>query len=1075
MFMKVIAAVSMILTMLLPATIHAQESSQYVIRFRTADGSRTAASSITLSAQGDGELPELKTDDDYRFRGWALQADFEEPSPSNTSAPSDSTESDLKKRTESNRKAAENNRLSSWSSKENSEESQTDTDDVPQLSDQTASSLVLSGSIRNYMVESDTQTVSIRSFMPASKTLTLYARWTPVQKTDTASENASDEEKNQAGTNSSEDSESASESRKTAVLENAPASDQTVDPPSDDPMVLPETDREGTVTDIPYTIHFTMEDRAVKDLVFYEGSVKNVPEPESADESFLGWKIVNPKAKSEIQGGFNPENDILLSHGQISVQTVDFANPAKPRIATGVTTLTPFYDENRELTLEAVYEEDLPQTVSDSQPEYMTEAANAAAAYATFNTSTGSLDFYWGTAPSSTSTLKVMTFNLYQTTGSSWPWEQYASQVKTATFHNNYTPYTVGGWFMNCSKMTSVTGLNLLHWTNVNNATEMFANCSSLTSLDVSSFQPSKVTNFASMFNNCSSLTTLDVSGWDTSSGQLFNGMFMGCTSLQSVDVSNFKMGNATAIPMMFRNCAALTNLDVSKWDVSNNLNAFGIFSGCSSLTALNVASWNMPKNTSLFMTFMGCSNLVLSGYENWDVSNVTTLNRTFTDIKNDVLNLNNWNTSKHTSLEWTFGGTEASSIEISDWDTSNVTTMLSMCADAPNLTDFNCATWKTGAVTTMEDAFRYATSLSTLPVSSWDTHSNTSLYQTFQNATSLTDLDVSGWNTSNVTTLYCTFNAASVLPVLDASNWDTSKVTNMRWTFGQMNGLTQLDLTDWNTDSVQGMDHMFYQCPSLQTLKMGGTQAWNTKNVTSELDMFNEDPSLSTVILSPNFTFQCNSSAADYGLLMSAPNSALGIEGAPDEMYGNWYCTDAADGNRYAGSPAELQAAYDGTTMAGTWTWAKGAKFDVTVNLEGNAKVVPDSLTAALTVPVNFMNLQSREDIIPAELTLARNTDNTIDNVAYTGTAYGYNTSEMYAPSVSGVPEKYEFLGSTGAVSEPTAYTMNSDTGNAVYNYQYYLPVALPATGQTGVLLAGTAGLAAIIAGAWEAARRKK
>ena len=47
---------------------------------------------------------------------------------------------------------------------------------------------------------------------------------------------------------------------------------------------------------------------------------------------------------------------------------------------------------------------------------------------------------------------------------------------------------------------------------------EIFGYCSSLTSLDVSSFNTSKVTVMGNIFEGCSGLTSLDVSNFDTSS-----------------------------------------------------------------------------------------------------------------------------------------------------------------------------------------------------------------------------------------------------------------------------------------------------------------------------------------------------------------------------------------------------------------------------------------------------------------------------------------------------------------------------------------------------------------------------
>ena len=61
----------------------------------------------------------------------------------------------------------------------------------------------------------------------------------------------------------------------------------------------------------------------------------------------------------------------------------------------------------------------------------------------------------------------------------------------------------------------------------------MFNGCSSLTSLDLSSFYTSNVTSMYQMFNRNSSLKTIYVSDlWDTSKVTNSFDMFFNCTSL---------------------------------------------------------------------------------------------------------------------------------------------------------------------------------------------------------------------------------------------------------------------------------------------------------------------------------------------------------------------------------------------------------------------------------------------------------------------------------------------------------------------------------------------------------------
>ena len=63
----------------------------------------------------------------------------------------------------------------------------------------------------------------------------------------------------------------------------------------------------------------------------------------------------------------------------------------------------------------------------------------------------------------------------------------------------------------------------------------MFYNCRSLTSLDLSKWNTSKVTNMNNMFNGCSGLTSLDLSKWDISEGTIITNMFSGCNALRTI------------------------------------------------------------------------------------------------------------------------------------------------------------------------------------------------------------------------------------------------------------------------------------------------------------------------------------------------------------------------------------------------------------------------------------------------------------------------------------------------------------------------------------------------------------
>lgn len=76
----------------------------------------------------------------------------------------------------------------------------------------------------------------------------------------------------------------------------------------------------------------------------------------------------------------------------------------------------------------------------------------------------------------------------------------------------------------------------------------MFSSCSTLTSLDVSRFDTSKVCTMFNMFGGCQKLTSLDLSNFDTSKVAYMSVMFADCNNLKTLKIGeNFKNIKADA------------------------------------------------------------------------------------------------------------------------------------------------------------------------------------------------------------------------------------------------------------------------------------------------------------------------------------------------------------------------------------------------------------------------------------------------------------------------------------------------------------------------------------------------
>ena len=149
--------------------------------------------------------------------------------------------------------------------------------------------------------------------------------------------------------------------------------------------------------------------------------------------------------------------------------------------------------------------------------------------------------------------------------------------------------------FYNSSKLTYIQFGSGFNTSNVKHMDAMFYGCSGLTSLDVSSFNISNVVSMSravdsvfytndpngypaarynkymllGMFAGCSSLTSLDLSSFNTSQVTDMRGLFDGSKNLTSLNVSSFNTSNVTCMCRLFCNCTHLTFLDLSNFDMA--------------------------------------------------------------------------------------------------------------------------------------------------------------------------------------------------------------------------------------------------------------------------------------------------------------------------------------------------------------------------------------------------------------------------------------------------------------------------------------------------------------------------
>ena len=379
---------------------------------------------------------------------------------------------------------------------------------------------------------------------------------------------------------------------------------------------------------------------------------------------------------------------------------------------------------------------------------------------------------------------------------------------------STYTPTSLSSFFENLTELETITGLEYLNTEKVTDMSDMFSNCSALTSLDVTNFNTEKVTNMSFMFYKCSKLTSLDVTKFNTANVTDMNGMFFSCVALTSLDVSKFNTVNVTNMPQMFYKCSKLTSLDVTKFNTANVTDMRSMFYGCKTLTSLDVSKFNTVNVTNMSSMFYNCLALT-------------------------SLDVTNFNTEKVTNMSYMFSScSKLTSLDVSKFNTMNVTNMSSMFSSCNTLTSLDVRNFNTEKVTNMSYMFYSCSSLTSLDVTHFNTANVTNMIYMFYSCSSLTSLDVTHFNTEKVTDMRFMFSSCSSLTSLDVTYFNTAKVTNMSYMFSSCLSLTSLYLTNFNTANVTNMSRMFENCRALTTIY--ASSKFVTTKVSNSDDMFN-------------------------------------------------------------------------------------------------------------------------------------------------------------------------------------------------------------------------------------------
>ena len=364
--------------------------------------------------------------------------------------------------------------------------------------------------------------------------------------------------------------------------------------------------------------------------------------------------------------------------------------------------------------------------------------------------------------------------------------------------------------FDGCTKLTSLDMSNfVISWT-VTNMEQMFANCSSVETLDLSHFLTENVTNMRAMFAGCSKLKSLDLFKFETQNVKEMQQMFQDCSSLTNVNLSSFNTDKLENMAFMFKNCSALTKLDLSNFDTQHVSRMTNLFFGCANLDTIYVDGDKFKVPSLCSSMFFGCTNL--KGDRTCSVDAAASdkpddwagklYARTDDGYLSDKKNIKPWVIYDADKKLLTFQNSAKSHFYDNEYQLNKGTENPGWITDhKSDITQVKFDKSFAGArPTTCYGWFKECLNLNSIEgLENLNTENVTSMANMFANCYALTSLDLSSFDTHKVTDMSDMFHMS-----YDEGSQSPSKLSTIYITYGK-----------FVTDSATG-DNMFTGCDAL-------------------------------------------------------------------------------------------------------------------------------------------------------------------------------------------------------------------------------------------------------------------
>ena len=471
--------------------------------------------------------------------------------------------------------------------------------------------------------------------------------------------------------------------------------------------------------------------------------------------------------------------------------------------------------------------------------------AKADITYSIFDESTGSLTFYYYPGPENNIPNSHLNNPYYYHTGDNFNrgWDSYSTKIKRIVFDKsiaNGNVKTIKNIFHDLPNLVEVSGLGYASSANtdVRSLSGLFANCTSLETIDLSAFVSTAITEMNSMFSGCSKLKWVDISGFTAENVTTMEKMFYGCNKLEAVFVSSsFTTKKVTKSNFMFYNNTYLRgkityNSSNAKDKTYANTNGYFILKPSGNEAYLYYCESNPGVATFCYDNHRSTYGTLLNN--NYKNPGWLSLIPKFTKV---VFLESLKNVYPTTCYRWFDGGANITTITgVENLNLTKVKYYDKMFKGCSNLTSVTIKNGRTEVSTS--EMFRNCTSLTSVSV-----FAKGDAQYMFAGCTALTSLDVN-YISPEITNASHLFDGCTSLKTINGTSKTFNSCTDMSYMFSNCTALTSLPRI--NAPKVENLSYMFYGCKALTSLTFDSD--FSTANVTNISYMFYNCAKLKTI-----------------------------------------------------------------------------------------------------------------------------------------------------------------------------------------------------------------------------------